>query len=206
MQLGRIGNPISVSTGFIRSFTTMMRNPWKFSPMLPPPSRWELWSNHGPRVGANCCDSRVIVLKSPLIRCWEHPRRVFSSRLRRIVEVFAIDVHSKAARRLFPVQLFSFFPAQIFATALKEYQFTDATLAAPDRGASNRAAGWPDASISYFEKQRHDHRYEVQRTVWAITRRVVVVDDMLDTGRSLSFARRYAEQRRPPKPNPPTHG
>lgn len=64
----------------------------------------------------------------------------------------------------------------------------------------NRAAGWPDASISYFEKQRHDHVTKYSGPFGQITRQVVVIDDMLDTGRSLSFLRRYAEQRRPPKP------
>jgi ribose-phosphate pyrophosphokinase len=111
-----------------------------------------------------------------------------------IDEVITVDIHSRAAQQLFPVPLVSLFPAEIFANALKEHQLTDATLVAPDKGAIwrcrmvNRAAGKPDAEIPYFEKERVDHIATYTGPFGKISRRVVMIDDMLDTGRSLVLA------------------
>jgi ribose-phosphate pyrophosphokinase len=111
-----------------------------------------------------------------------------------IDEVVTIDIHSEAARQLFPVPLVSLFPADIFADALNKHQLTDATLVAPDKGAIwrcrmvNRAAGKPDAEIPYFEKERVDHIATYTGPFGKINCRVVMIDDMLDTGRSLILA------------------
>ncbi|MCU1299052.1 MAG: ribose-phosphate pyrophosphokinae, ribose-phosphate pyrophosphokinae [Acidobacteriaceae bacterium] len=111
-----------------------------------------------------------------------------------IDEVVTIDVHSEGARRLFPVPLVSLFPAEIFADALKKHQLVDATLVAPDKGAIwrcrmvNRAAGKPDAEVPYFEKQRLDHIASYSGPFGRIAARVVMIDDMLDTGHSLVLA------------------
>jgi ribose-phosphate pyrophosphokinase len=111
-----------------------------------------------------------------------------------IDEVVTIDVHSENAGRLFPVPLVSLFPAEIFADALKKHQLIDSTLVAPDKGAIwrcrmvNRAAGKPDAEVPFFEKQRVDHIASYSGPIGKITPRVVIMDDMLDTGRSLVLA------------------
>jgi ribose-phosphate pyrophosphokinase len=115
-------------------------------------------------------------------------------RASRIDEIVTIDIHSEAARQLFPQPLVSLFPTEIFADALNKHQLMDATLVAPDKGAIwrcrmvNQAAGKPHVDIPYFEKQRVDHIATYAGPFGKINSRVVMIDDMLDTGRSLVLA------------------
>ena len=109
-------------------------------------------------------------------------------------EVVTIDVHSERDRQLFPIPLISMLPDKLFADAIQEHQLTDAILVAPDHGAiwrcqaMNKAAGRPGADVPYFEKQREEKGITHMGPIGKVGPRVVMIDDMLDTGGTLLSA------------------
>lgn len=111
-----------------------------------------------------------------------------------IDEVVTIDVHSERGKQLFPIPLVSMFPDKLFARAIQDHQLTDATLVAPDHGAIwrchavNNAAGRPGAEVPYFEKQREEKGITHVGPIGTVGPRVVIIDDMLDTGGTLLSA------------------
>ncbi len=111
-----------------------------------------------------------------------------------IDEVFTIDVHSQRDRQLFPIPLLSTFPTELFANAIRKFGLTDATVVAPDNGAIrrckdvNEALGRPAAAIPYFEKLRDGTGIKHSRLFGIVGPRVLIIDDMLDTGGTLISA------------------
>lgn len=109
-------------------------------------------------------------------------------------EVLTIDVHSQIDQRLFPIPLASLFPAEIFSNAIREFQWTDATLVSPDKGAIprcqavNNVLGRPAISIPYFEKQRDEAGIRHVGLFGSVGPRALIIDDMLDTGGTLISA------------------
>jgi ribose-phosphate pyrophosphokinase len=109
-------------------------------------------------------------------------------------EVLTVDVHSERDKQLFPVPLVSTFPAEIFANAIRKYRLTDATIVAPDNGAIprckavNQALGRPAIDIPHFEKQRDERGIKHTDLLGEVSARVLIVDDMLDTGGTLISA------------------
>jgi len=111
-----------------------------------------------------------------------------------IDDVVTVDVHSERDKQLFPVPLISIFPDEVFARAIQTHQLADATLVAPDNGAIwrcqavNRCAGKADAQMVYFEKHRNEKGITHAGPLGRVGSRVVIIDDMLDTGGTLVSA------------------
>lgn len=111
-----------------------------------------------------------------------------------IHEVVTIDVHSERDKQLFPIPLVSLFPERIFAGAITEHQLADAMVVAPDHGAIwrcqavNNATGRRGADVPYFEKQRQEKGITHVGPIGKVGPRVVIIDDMLDTGGTLLSA------------------
>ena len=108
--------------------------------------------------------------------------------------VFTIDVHSERDKHLFHLPLMSIFPAELFASAIKKNQMSDATIVAPDNGAIprcgavNRALGRPDRGIPYFEKKRDRAGIKHTELFGTVGPRAIIIDDILDTGATLVSA------------------
>jgi ribose-phosphate pyrophosphokinase len=108
--------------------------------------------------------------------------------------VITFDVHSEAAKRLFPMPLISLSTAPIFAEAIHKYQLTAATIVAPDNGAIVRceavkaAAGLPQSETPYFEKRRVENGIVHVGPIGEVGRQAVLIDDILDTGTTLVSA------------------
>lgn len=114
--------------------------------------------------------------------------------------VITVDLHSEAARRLFPIPVISLSSAGVFASAIKEHDLSDAIIVAPDEGAIPRcedvraAAGMPRAEVPYFEKHRTETGIVHGGPIGRLGPRAVIIDDILDTGTTLvSACERLAE-------------
>jgi ribose-phosphate pyrophosphokinase len=112
----------------------------------------------------------------------------------RIDQVLTVDVHSERDKQLFPIPLISLSTAVLFADVIQNHQLTDATIVAPDNGAIDRceavkrAAGMPIGETPYFEKKRTEKGIIHHGPVGTVGARVVIVDDMIDTGGTLVSA------------------
>jgi ribose-phosphate pyrophosphokinase len=109
-------------------------------------------------------------------------------------EIWAVDVHSKHDRELFPLPLKSLSPAAIFGECLERSGLAEATFVAPDEGAVARceavrsAAGKRSQEIAYFQKQRTASGITHHGFIGQVQRRAIVIDDVLDTGETLVSA------------------
>ena len=111
-----------------------------------------------------------------------------------IDQVLTIDVHSERDKQLFPIPLISLSTDSLFAEVITRHGLADATMVAPDNGAIARceavmkAAGMPGGDIPYFEKRRTEKGIVHSGPIGKIGARVVIVDDMIDTGETLVSA------------------
>lgn len=111
-----------------------------------------------------------------------------------IDEILTIDVHSERDKQLFPIPLISLSTADLFATVIRENHLGDATIVAPDYGAILRcsavksASGLTGGDIPYFVKERTAQGIIHQGPIGRVGARVIIVDDMLDTGGTLLSA------------------
>jgi ribose-phosphate pyrophosphokinase len=111
-----------------------------------------------------------------------------------IDQVLTIDVHSERDKQLFPIPLISLSTDSLFAEVITRHGLADATMVAPDNGAIARceavmkAAGMPGGDIPYFEKRRTDKGIVHSGPIGTIGAKVVIVDDMIDTGETLVSA------------------
>jgi ribose-phosphate pyrophosphokinase len=109
-------------------------------------------------------------------------------------QVLTVDVHSERDKQLFPMPLISLSTAGIFGTAIRKQRLTDATIVAPDNGAIRRceavkaAAGMPISDTPYFEKRRTEKGVIHHGPIGKVGSRVVIIDDILDTGGTLVSA------------------
>jgi ribose-phosphate pyrophosphokinase len=109
-------------------------------------------------------------------------------------QVLTVDVHSERDKKLFSIPLISLSTANLFAEAIGNYRLNDAVVVAPDNGAIGRceavknAAGMPAGETPYFEKQRTEKGIAHRGPVGRVGPRIVIVDDMLDTGETLFLA------------------
>ena len=105
-------------------------------------------------------------------------------------QVVTVDVHSPLVQRLFPLPLTSLSSAPLFAHALKQIGWNDCTFVAPDKGAIKRCQevstlfGILD-TISWMEKRRHEQGVSHFQLHGPLKERVVIIDDMVDTGETL---------------------
>jgi len=108
--------------------------------------------------------------------------------------VICVDLHSKAAKQLFPIPLISISSAGVFAEAMKRYGLCGATIVAPDEGAIARceavrtAGGLPPVEIPYFEKHRTATGIIHSGPIGQVGAQAVIIDDILDTGITLISA------------------
>lgn len=110
-----------------------------------------------------------------------------------INQVATIDVHSPKVAQMFPFPPEALTPANIFAQELKKLSLLDATLIAPDEGAFGRthdvleAAGMQEPII-YLKKERTKRGVEHLSLQGNVGKKVVLIDDILDTGSTLISA------------------
>jgi ribose-phosphate pyrophosphokinase len=108
--------------------------------------------------------------------------------------VMSVDVHSKAAKQLFPIPLISISTAGVFAEAIKRHGLCGATIVAPDEGAIARceavrkAAGLPPVEVPYFEKRRTETGIVHSGPIGQVGDQALIIDDILDTGITLISA------------------
>jgi ribose-phosphate pyrophosphokinase len=109
-------------------------------------------------------------------------------------QVITVDVHSERDKELLSLPLLSLSTARIFAEVIRNQSLTDATIVAPDDGAISRceavkkAAGMPIGETPYFEKRRTEKGIIHQGPIGRVGARVVIIDDMVDTGGTLVSA------------------
>ena len=108
--------------------------------------------------------------------------------------ILTIDLHSERDEQLFQIPLLSLSPASLLAKEIHSRGLADATIVAPDHGAVRRceavraAAGLPPVDTPYFEKKRMDHGIVHSGLMGETCSRVILIDDMLDTGGTLISA------------------
>lgn len=112
----------------------------------------------------------------------------------RIDDVVTVDVHSERDKQLFPIPLTSLSTDSLFADTLRNHGLLDATIVAPDNGAIGRceavkrAAGIAVGETPYFEKKRTEKGIIHHGPVGAVGEKVLIIDDMIDTGGTLVSA------------------
>lgn len=105
-------------------------------------------------------------------------------------QVLTVDVHSLHVKQLFPIPLISLSPAKIFAEEVQKLNIKDITIVAPDEGAIKRAeavrreAGIKN-EVAYVIKKRTVNGLKLLELHGKLSKTVVIVDDILDTGKTL---------------------
>ncbi|PCI20165.1 hypothetical protein COB64_02540 [Candidatus Wolfebacteria bacterium] len=105
-------------------------------------------------------------------------------------EVITIDVHSPEVVTLFAIPLISLSSVDIFAKELAKVVEEDVTLVAPDEGAVPLAESFREKlgltkEIAYFKKTRTQDAVILSDLHGEIEDRVIIIDDLLDTGGTL---------------------
>lgn len=107
-----------------------------------------------------------------------------------IDEIVTVDVHSPLIHELFPMPVHSLSTAKLFAHALITGSFSTSLLVAPDQGAVARCLEVakffsPSNSVVFCEKKRKNLSVSHEEIHGQIGSRVVLIDDILDTGKTL---------------------
>lgn len=107
-------------------------------------------------------------------------------------EVITVDVHSPRSTRLFPIPLISLSPAVIFAEEIKKLELGTVTIVAPDTGAKRRcelvAKALGNKRVAVMVKERSKKGITHLSLRGKVGEKVVIVDDILDTGQTLISA------------------
>lgn len=108
-------------------------------------------------------------------------------------KVVTIDVHSPAAKKLFPIPLQSLSPAPLFKEVLKNVPHK--TIVAPDKGARARAQAVAGKPTPWISKKRTESGVVHTVLHGTVKGTAVIVDDILDTGQTLvSCCQKLREQ------------
>lgn len=104
--------------------------------------------------------------------------------------VVCVDVHSRAVQDAYPVPLESLSPAAVLAAEVPSPGAGDVVVVSPDAGGERRAADVAAAAgigrpVAVFEKRRSADGIEHTGMRGELAPHAVVVDDILDTGRTL---------------------
>jgi len=115
-------------------------------------------------------------------------------------EVAAVDVHSHLAGELLGLPLRSLSPAALLADALPQRWREDVTFVAPDEGAIARCTAIADAvgtrqPVVWARKRRTVLGVEHLGLVGDSGRRALIVDDILDSGATLTLCARALRAR-----------
>jgi ribose-phosphate pyrophosphokinase len=110
-----------------------------------------------------------------------------------IAEAVTIDVHSRRAQALFPIPLRSLSPAGLFAPALAALGWDDPTVVGAEAGARERCeavrrAAGVERPLAHLAKTRAPDGVRHSTLEGTVSRRAIVVDDILDTGGTLVSA------------------
>ncbi len=110
-------------------------------------------------------------------------------------ETITVDVHSERDRKIVPFPLISISPAEVFTKIIKKYKLGDATIIAPDKGALPRCEAVRSMAaivqeVACFDKRRTSAGIEMTGPSGRIGKRAIIIDDILDTGRTAVFASR----------------
>lgn len=105
--------------------------------------------------------------------------------------VVTVDIHSQRAADLLGLPVTSLSPAGLFAAELRDRG--DLWVVAPDEGAVQRASAVEDAAgiaapVAHLRKRRGPAGVSHGTLVGEVGARIVVVDDILDTGETLLSA------------------
>lgn len=109
-------------------------------------------------------------------------------------KIITIDLHASAIQGFYNVPVIHLNGNKIFIDYIKENEIEDMTILAPDQGAVKRASdftkAFPECTFAMINKKRikpnEIHSMELVGDVK--DRNVIIVDDMIDTGGTLSKA------------------
>jgi ribose-phosphate pyrophosphokinase len=109
-----------------------------------------------------------------------------------IDSVMTIDVHSDKNKQLIGLPLTTLSPADLFAPYIRKLGWDDAVFVAPDKGAQERTRLLAHAvgntrPITYLVKTHSDGVRHLD-LIGTVSSRVILVDDILDTGQTLVSA------------------
>jgi ribose-phosphate pyrophosphokinase len=107
--------------------------------------------------------------------------------------IITIDTHSDLDRELIGLPLKSISSSVLFVPAIKELNWENITIVAPDAGAKSRAQEIADLvgvanPVAQMVKEHQDNGAIHLSLVGDITERVVIVDDIIDGGRTIISA------------------
>jgi ribose-phosphate pyrophosphokinase len=107
--------------------------------------------------------------------------------------VVTIDVHSSLIHELFPIPVLSLSPAPLFAAEIGKLGLSDPVIVAPDEGALERCEAVRRATgigrpLAHLTKTRTPQGVKHSILHGTVSRHVILVDDILDTGATLVSA------------------
>lgn len=106
-----------------------------------------------------------------------------------VTQVLTCDLHSPIVEELFPLPLTSISPAKLFADEIGKLKLDALSIIAPDKGAQQRAQAVATAAgvqnLVFITKKRIEGGVIHLELQGELTKRAIVIDDILDTGQTL---------------------